>query len=245
MSAPSAAVWNTLGDGSSAITWVCGILSGVQLLKSTLTYVDNQSVGGLLRRGREQLKMLRDHAAKLTPQERCLIEMKKPKYLAGVEDFITRTDEFLDRVECDYRQGLLRTWKTYGPNVLNDVKKGLAKTESNTEKTLNDLMLIIIIPRAQATAYGDSLEPSPLMSLSAHWMQGMLHQEDDMVRHTTRSRWHIEWHLQLLAYLRAALQPGALMKAAPPARTTLAQGRRRILPPIIITALELGRLHAK
>lgn len=47
-----------------------------------------------------------------------------------------------------------------------------------------------------------------------------------MVRHTTRSRWHIEWHLQLLAYLRAALQPGALMKAAPPARTTLAQGRR-------------------
>ena len=88
--APSAAAWTTLGDGSSAITWVCGVLSGVQLLKSTFTYVENQSVGGLLRRGREQLKMLRDHAAKLTPQERRLIEMKKPNYLAGVENFITR-----------------------------------------------------------------------------------------------------------------------------------------------------------
>lgn len=92
--APSVAAWNVLGDGSSAITWVCGILSGVQVLKTTFTYVEKQSVGGLLRRGREQLKLLRDHAAKLTPQERRLIESKRPGYLTKVERFMIRYDYY-------------------------------------------------------------------------------------------------------------------------------------------------------
>lgn len=159
--APSAAAWNVVADGGTTITWVCGVLSGVQLLKSVINNIENHSVGGLIRRTRGRLQTLRDQAAKLTPHERRLIDAEHPVYLLQTEEFIKsygsstrrlyvlklnlilgRADDFLDRLECDYNQGLFPTWKVYGPNFGgNDIKKKIIETEKNTIALWNNLMV--------------------------------------------------------------------------------------------------------